>query len=196
MSVDGLCGVIPHTIHPLTYFIHLPMKMEPTVSSETSAIRTQTPGNCPKRNKLQFNSYLQTRCCGSISCCVGMCCGVVARCASYDASYDAHLATVPQHNKYELNCEYCNITLTRNKAPWWWLDKIEICWSVLKCFMWNYMCIPWLINWSDENEYTFLIVSRSCPLRTRNISDKTCTENQNTRYMFSNLFSTFVPFMR
>jgi len=37
----------------------------------------------------QFNSYLQTRCCGSISCCVGMCCGAVARCASNDA----HLAT-------------------------------------------------------------------------------------------------------
>ena len=31
----------------------------------------------------QFNSYLQTRCCGSISCCVGMCCGAVAKCASY-----------------------------------------------------------------------------------------------------------------
>ena len=30
----------------------------------------------------QFNSYLQTRCCGSISCCVGMYCGAVARCAS------------------------------------------------------------------------------------------------------------------
>ena len=28
------------------------MKMEPLVSSETSAIRTQTPGNYPKRNKL------------------------------------------------------------------------------------------------------------------------------------------------
>jgi len=27
--------------------------MEPTVSFETSAIRTQTPGNYPKRNKLQ-----------------------------------------------------------------------------------------------------------------------------------------------
>ena len=27
------------------------MKMEPIVSSETSAIRTQTPGNYPKRNK-------------------------------------------------------------------------------------------------------------------------------------------------
>jgi len=27
--------------------------MEPIVSSETSAIRTQTPGNYPKRNKLQ-----------------------------------------------------------------------------------------------------------------------------------------------
>ena len=50
----------------------------------------------------------------------------VARCASYDT----HLATAPQHIptqhdmlpqhlvcKYELNCEYCNITLARNKAP-------------------------------------------------------------------------------
>jgi len=30
------------------------MKMEPIVSSETSAIRTQTPGNYPKRNKLHL----------------------------------------------------------------------------------------------------------------------------------------------
>jgi len=44
----------PTHIHPLTYFIDLPMKMEPIVSSETSAIRTQTPGNYPKRNKLQM----------------------------------------------------------------------------------------------------------------------------------------------
>jgi len=29
------------------------MTMEPTVSSKTSAIRTQTPGNYPKRNTLQ-----------------------------------------------------------------------------------------------------------------------------------------------
>jgi len=36
------------------YFIHLPMKMEPIVSTETSAIRTQTPGNYPKRNKLHL----------------------------------------------------------------------------------------------------------------------------------------------
>jgi len=37
--------------------------------------------------------------------------------------------------KYELNCEYCNITLARNKAPWLWSDKIETCRSVLKCFI-------------------------------------------------------------
>ena len=30
------------------------MKMESIVSSETSAIRTQTPGNYPKRNKLHL----------------------------------------------------------------------------------------------------------------------------------------------
>jgi len=43
---------------------------------------------------------------------------------------------LPQHLvcTYELNCEYCNITLARNKVPWWWSDKIETCRSVLKCF--------------------------------------------------------------
>ena len=99
----------------------------------------------------QFNSYLQTRCCGSISyrvgmccgavarcaLCVGMCCGAVARCAwcvgmccgavarcVVVRRTPSHWPTtqhdmLPQHLvcKYELNCEYCNITLTRNKAP-------------------------------------------------------------------------------
>jgi len=56
-------GSVPRTILPLTYFIHLPMKMEPIVSSETSAIRTQTPGNYPKRNKLhlEHGESLKTR---------------------------------------------------------------------------------------------------------------------------------------
>ena len=54
----------------------------------------------------------------------------------------------------QFNYEYCNITLARNKAPWWWSDKPETCRSVLKCFkkffMWNYTWIHWLINWSDS----------------------------------------------
>jgi len=39
------------------------MKMEPTVCSETSAIRTKTPGNYPKRNKLhlEHGESLKTR---------------------------------------------------------------------------------------------------------------------------------------
>ena len=39
------------------------MKMEPLVSSETSVIRTQTPGNYPKRNKLnlEHGESLKTR---------------------------------------------------------------------------------------------------------------------------------------
>jgi len=46
----------------MKYFIHLPMKMELTVSSETSAIRTQTPGNDPKRNilRLEHGESLKT----------------------------------------------------------------------------------------------------------------------------------------
>jgi len=41
------------------------MKMEPIVSSETSAIRTQTLGNYPKRNKLhlEHSESLKTRTC-------------------------------------------------------------------------------------------------------------------------------------
>ena len=58
---------IPCTILPLTYFIDLPMKMEPIVSSETSAIRTQTPGNYPKRNKLQDDKIMKyTAFCGGV----------------------------------------------------------------------------------------------------------------------------------
>ena len=39
------------------------MKTEPTVSSETSANRTHTPGNYPKRNKLhlEHGESLKTR---------------------------------------------------------------------------------------------------------------------------------------
>ena len=39
------------------------MKMEPIMSSETSAIRTQTPGNYPKRNNLhlEHGESLRTR---------------------------------------------------------------------------------------------------------------------------------------
>ena len=37
-----------------SYFIYLPMKMELIESSETSAIRTQAPGNYPKDNTLHI----------------------------------------------------------------------------------------------------------------------------------------------
>jgi len=50
-------------VNEVSYFIHLPMKMEPIVSSETSAIRTQTPGNYPERNNLHLEpgESLRTR---------------------------------------------------------------------------------------------------------------------------------------
>ena len=49
--------------HRMLNFIHLPMKMEPIVSSETSAVRTETPGNYPKRNNLhlEHGESLRTR---------------------------------------------------------------------------------------------------------------------------------------
>jgi hypothetical protein len=54
---DGTCGVfIPEgvVVGKWLRFIHLPMKMEPIEGSETSDIRTNTPGNYPKENILQY----------------------------------------------------------------------------------------------------------------------------------------------
>jgi len=45
------------------------------------------------------------------------------------------------------------------------------------------------------DQYTFLIISGSF-LRMRNISNRSCRENQNTRFMFSNLFRKSHGIMR
>ena len=42
-----------------------------------------------------------------------------------------------------------------------------------------------------EDRYTFLIISRPVLLRMGNVSDKSCRENQNTHFMFSNMFFFF-----
>jgi len=46
-----------------------------------------------------------------------------------------------------------------------------------------------------EDQYPFLITSRSFLLRMRNFSEKSCRENQNTQVMFRNFVSKRVPFM-
>jgi len=37
-----------------------------------------------------------------------------------------------------------------------------------------------------EDQYTFLIISLSVLLRTRNVSDNSCREHQNTHFVFNN----------
>jgi len=49
---------------------------------------------------------------------------------------------------------------------------------------------------SLEDLNTFCIMSRSVLVRMRNVSDKSCRENQNTHFVFNNLFSNTMPFMR
>ena len=43
-----------------------------------------------------------------------------------------------------------------------------------------------------EDQYTCFTISRSILLRIKNISDKICRENQNTRFVFSNLLKCCV----
>jgi len=47
-----------------------------------------------------------------------------------------------------------------------------------------------------EDLPTFVIISRSVLLRIRNVSDKSCRENQNTHFMMNDFFPKIVPFMR
>ena len=67
----------------------------------------------------QFNSYLQTRCCGSISCCVGMCCGAVTRCASYDAFLALPKPNVQQSSNTQPQIPfqnlYCNLCFKKRE---------------------------------------------------------------------------------
>ena len=41
---------------------------------------------------------------------------------------------------------------------------------------------------SHEEQYTFLIITRSVLLRMRNVSSKSCRENQNTHFMLHDFF--------
>ena len=43
-----------------------------------------------------------------------------------------------------------------------------------------------------EDQFKFLIISRSVLLRMRNVSDKSCRENQNTHFMFCNFFPKII----
>jgi hypothetical protein len=46
------------------------------------------------------------------------------------------------------------------------------------------------------DQFTFLIISRSVLLRMRNVTDKSCRGNQNTHFLFGNVFPKIVSFMR
>jgi len=46
------------------------------------------------------------------------------------------------------------------------------------------------------HQYIFLIVSPPVLLRTRNVPDKRCRENQNTHFVFSKCFPKIAPFTR
>ena len=43
---------------------------------------------------------------------------------------------------------------------------------------------------------TFIIIIHLILLIMRNVSDKSCRENQNTHFMFSNIFRKILPFIR
>jgi hypothetical protein len=51
--------------------------------------------------------------------------------------------------------------------------------------------LTWVTGTSRADRYTFLIISCVFLLRMRNVSDKICTENQNTHIVFNNIYFCF-----
>jgi len=101
-------------------------------------------------------------CCGSISCCVGICyrecswLGMrrIRRIPSQLHSLQqipAQHDMLPQHIVYknEINREYVINLARKDETPWWWSEKFETYRNglrVLKCFKWKlYKCFCWLI---------------------------------------------------
>jgi len=81
-----------------------------------------------------------------------------------------------------------------------WTDFYEICWggffeklSRKIKFHENRTRITGTLH---EHQNTFLIISRSVLLTTRNVSDQNCKENQNTYFVFDNIFWKILSFMR
>ena len=75
----------------------------------------------------------------------------------------------------------------------WYLRIIsKICREKFK-FHWNWTSIA---GTSREDQYAFVIISRWILLRMRSASDQSCRENQNTHFMFSNILSKTVLFLR
>jgi len=73
----------------------------------------------------------------------------------------------------------------------------ETCWAVSvrqsnKFFDW----LLHLVGCFYLIDIHFFIISRPVLLRMKNVSDKSCRENQNTHFVFSNFFPKIVPFMR
>ena len=48
----------------------------------------------------------------------------------------------------------------------------------------------------NEDIFAFMTISCCIHLTMRNVLDKSCRENQNTRFMFSDFFPKIVPFVR
>ena len=51
-------------------------------------------------------------------------------------------------------------------------------------------------GYTNEDVFTFMIISSSFLLRMRNVFDNSCRENQNTNFMFNNVSPKIVLFMR
>ena len=141
------------------------MKMKPKVSSETSAIRTQTPGNYPKRNKLHLEHGESLK--------------------TIDIKFVFYSSTI-------FVMSVClSVRMEQIRSHWGDFHGIlhlgiftKLCRedsSVIK--------MRQITGILHEDQYTFWSYLALCFSWIGNVWDRLCRENQNTHFMCSNVFT-------
>jgi len=86
-----------------------------------------------------------------------------------------------------------------NSVPTRWIFMKSDMWIVFENLLWKFkfhLSLTRIKSTVLEDVRIRTIKSDWILLRKKNISDKSCRENQNTHFMFNNLFMKIVPFMR
>ena len=87
--------------------------------------------------------------------------------------------------------EQCNCNWTDFPAIWY----LSIFWKSVKKIKF-YSNLTRITGTLNEYICTFMIISCSVLLRMRNVSDKSCRENNNRHFMFSNVFPNILLLIR
>jgi hypothetical protein len=130
---------------------------------------------------------------------------------SSDSTYD--LRGVASHSNYlQLLGAFAKLRKTTlsfpmTVCPFSWNNSAPTRRILMKIYVWaffenllrkfKFQSYPTrIMGTSHEHVFTFMTIYRQTLLRMRNVLEKSCRKNQNTHFMFNNVFPKITPFIR